>query len=177
MTNSRKKAVLYLLSISPLRRRQGVVNRNETNRGGQLRLCYRCPLEPYNLPLGPRDREVSNKFRAKLFEPGGGCLAVVVLHTQIWDAPLQWPGRSFPPKGRRHYVQLVDVVKHVVEDAHSEPCVVDTLSRLEEDLSLEHPESPLHSSIAALDVLAHALQPPAPVMLLYCGVLLDRWHE
>ena len=74
-------------------------------------------------------------------------------------------------------MQLVDVVKHVVEDAHSEPCVVDTLSRLEENLSLEHPESPLHSSIAALDALAHALQPPAPVMLLYRGVLRDRWHE
>ena len=82
-----------------------------------------------------------------------------------------------PPKGHRHYVQLVDVVKHVVEDAHSKPCVVDTLSRLEENLSLEHPESPLHSSIAEIDVLAHALQPPAPGMLLYCGVLLDRWHE
>ena len=74
-------------------------------------------------------------------------------------------------------LHLVDVVKHVVEDAHSKPCVVDTLSRLEEDLSLEHPESPLHSSIAALDVLAHALQPPAPVMLLFCGVLLEKWHE
>ena len=71
----------------------------------------------------------------------------------------------------------VNKVKHVVEDAHSEPCVVDTLSRLEENLSLEHPESPLHSAIAVLDVLAHALQPPAPVMLLHCGVLLDRWHE
>ena len=74
-------------------------------------------------------------------------------------------------------LHLVDVVKHVVEDAHSKPCVVDTLSRLEENLSLEHPESPLHSSIAEIDVLAHALQPPAPGMLLYCGVLLDRWHE
>lgn len=92
--------------------------------------------------------------------------------------PPQRPSRPLPAEGRRHHVQLVKVVKHVVGDAHSKPRVVYTFSRLKENASLfEDPEAPLHSSIATLDVLAHALQPSAPGMLLDCGMVLDWWHE
>lgn len=151
---------------------------DKAQRGGRLRLLYRGPLEPHNLPLGPCDREMGNELRAKLFETWGWGLAVVVVtRAYVWHAPPQRPGGSLPAGRLRHDVQFVVAVKHVVEDAHSEPRVVDAVAGLEENACLEQPEASLHSSIAALDVLAHTLQPSAPVMLLDRGMVLDGRYE
>ena len=87
------------------------------------------------------------------------------------------PGRPHPVRIFLHLVQPFELVEHVVEYARREPCVVDLILRVEQNVALEKPPPLLDYAESTLNFLANALHPPAPCMLFDGDVCFDRRDE